>query len=41
MVDWIGFLASLLNRVLLRTAEPSRRQIAFWDRYLVPLFAFH
>jgi hypothetical protein len=37
MVESIGFFASLYNRVLLRTAEPSRRQIAFWDRYLVPL----
>jgi len=37
MVDSIGFFASLFNRVLLRTAEPSRRQIAFWDRCLVPL----
>jgi SAM-dependent methyltransferase len=37
MVDSIGFFVSLFNRVLLRTAEPSRRQIAFWDQCLVPL----
>lgn len=37
MLDSAGFLASLANRLVLREAEPSRGQIAFWDRVLVPL----
>lgn len=36
-LDSAGMLASLANRWLLRAAEPSRRQILFWDRCLVPL----
>ncbi len=34
-LDSVGMLASLGNRLLLRSAEPSPRQIAFWDRVLV------
>jgi SAM-dependent methyltransferase len=37
MLDGAGLLASFANRMLLRSAAPSRRQIAFWDRILVPI----
>jgi SAM-dependent methyltransferase len=37
MLDLAGFFASLANRLLLRSAAPSPRQIAFWDGVLVPL----
>jgi hypothetical protein len=30
-------LASLANRLLLKTAHPSQKQIQFWDQYLVGL----
>ncbi len=36
-LDSVGLLASLANRLLLRAALPSRRQIAAWDRLMVPL----
>ena len=36
-LDSVGLLASLSNRLLLRSAAPSQRQIRFWDRRLVPL----
>jgi spermidine synthase len=35
-LDSCGMLASIANRVLLRQADPSLKQILFWDRYLVP-----
>ena len=35
-LDSAGLLASLGNRVLLRQSLPTPRQIAFWDRVLVP-----
>jgi SAM-dependent methyltransferase len=34
-LDSVGMLASLANRLLLRSAQPSLRQILFWDRVLV------
>jgi SAM-dependent methyltransferase len=37
MLDSVGFFASLANRLLLRSDQPSHRQIAFWDRCLVPM----
>ncbi len=37
MLDCAGLLASLANKLLLRTASPSRRQIAVWDKLLVPV----
>lgn len=37
MLDSVGFFASLANRALLRSASPSPGQIAFWDRFLVPM----
>jgi len=37
MLDSAGFLGSLANRFLLSARQPSPRQIAFWDRILVPI----
>ena len=37
MLDSAGFFASLANRLLLSSAMPSRRQIAVWDKVLVPI----
>jgi SAM-dependent methyltransferase len=34
-LDSVGLLASLGNRLLLKSAHPSLRQIRFWDRFLV------
>lgn len=36
-VDSVGMLASVANRLLLRASLPTKRQVAFWDRTLVPL----
>lgn len=36
-LDAAGLLASLGNRIVLRTSVPSPRQIRVWDRILVPL----
>jgi 2-polyprenyl-3-methyl-5-hydroxy-6-metoxy-1,4-benzoquinol methylase len=35
-LDSVGVLASVANRVLLRSAIPSRRQVLTWDRCMVP-----
>ena len=35
-LDSIGLLASGANKLLLRQRLPTRRQIAFWDTYIVP-----
>ena len=35
-LDSVGMLASAGNRLLLRAAHPTRGQIRFWDRCLVP-----
>jgi SAM-dependent methyltransferase len=37
LLDSVGLLASLANRLLLCEAHPSSRQITIWDRALVPL----
>jgi SAM-dependent methyltransferase len=37
MLDCAGFFASLANRALLSQRMPTRRQIAVWDTWLVPL----
>jgi len=37
MLDSIGFFASLANRVMLRSAQPTPGQIKLWDRAMVPL----
>lgn len=34
-LDTVGLLASLGNRLVLRSATPTARQVAFWDRVLV------
>ncbi len=36
MLDSVGFFASLANRFMLAATMPSPRQIAFWDKVLVP-----
>ena len=36
-LDSVGMLASLGNRLLLRSAHPKPAQIALWDRFMVPL----
>ena len=36
-LDGVGMLASLANKAVLRQAQPSLRQVLFWDRVLVPL----
>lgn len=34
-LDSVGMLASLANRLLLKTSHPTRKQIQIWDRYMV------
>ena len=36
-LDSAGLLASLGNRLLLRSSQPSRRQLTFWDQFLIPI----
>ncbi len=36
-LDSIGLFASLGNRMLLRQAMPTEKQILFWDRVLIPI----
>ena len=36
-LDSVGLGASLANRFLLRSSTPTRSQIIFWDRLMVPL----
>ena len=35
-VDSVGAIASLANRYLLRSEMPTHRQIAFWDKRMIP-----
>jgi SAM-dependent methyltransferase len=37
MLDCAGLFASLANKLLLSAALPSKRQIAVWDKFLVPI----
>jgi SAM-dependent methyltransferase len=37
MLDSVGFFASLANRFMLAATMPSPRQIAFWDKALIPV----
>jgi SAM-dependent methyltransferase len=37
LLDSAGLLASLANKLVLHSANPSLKQIHFWDRTLVPL----
>ena len=39
-LDCVGALASLANRLVLHSATPNKRQILFWDRFLVPISRF-
>ncbi len=36
-IDSVGSLASAVNRFLLKSEMPGRRQVTLWDRVLVPL----
>ncbi len=36
-LDSAGFLLSLGNKLMLRSAAPTRAQVLFWDRWIVPL----
>ena len=36
-LDSLGVGLSAANRFFLRSGSPSRRQIGFWDRFVVPL----
>jgi SAM-dependent methyltransferase len=36
-LDSLGLLTSLANRMLLKQSMPTREQILFWDRWLIPL----
>jgi 2-polyprenyl-3-methyl-5-hydroxy-6-metoxy-1,4-benzoquinol methylase len=35
-LDSLGLLLSLGNRILLKQAKPTKAQIHFWDRWVVP-----
>jgi SAM-dependent methyltransferase len=39
-LDCIGALLSLANRLVLHSATPNKKQILFWDRFLVPISCF-
>jgi SAM-dependent methyltransferase len=36
-LDSVGAIASLCNRYIFKSRMPSRKQILFWDRFIVPL----
>jgi SAM-dependent methyltransferase len=36
-LDGVGLLASLANRLVLRSGDPTKSQIRFWDSCMVPL----
>lgn len=36
-LDSMGFFLSLANRLWLRSAAPTKQQIMFWDRFVVPV----
>lgn len=35
-LDSLGMLLSLANRIILQSGEPTRSQVLFWDRCIVP-----
>ena len=39
-LDSVGLLASLGNKLFLRSPVPSETQIRFWDRFMVPISKF-
>ena len=36
-LDSAGFFASLANKIILKSSNPTRQQVKFWDRFLVPI----
>jgi ubiquinone/menaquinone biosynthesis C-methylase UbiE len=38
--DTIGYFAGLANKLLLRQEYPSKKQILFWDKWMVPVSTF-
>ncbi|MEQ9000839.1 MAG: class I SAM-dependent methyltransferase [Coleofasciculus sp. B1-GNL1-01] len=36
-LDCAGLLASISNRLILKSKMPNRRQILVWDRYMIPI----
>lgn len=36
-LDGVGLALSLANRLVLKAGMPNRRQIAFWDRFVIPV----
>ena len=36
-LDSAGFFASTMNKVILHQSYPTKKQVAFWDRMLIPL----
>jgi len=36
-LDSIGFFASLFNKLLLRQSYPTKKQIMFWDKWIIPI----
>lgn len=39
-LDSAGLMASLANRLLLRSPQPTKQQLSTWDRYLIPCSRF-
>ena len=39
-IDSVGFFASLVNKLFLKSPNPNLKQVLFWDRVLVPLSRF-
>jgi 2-polyprenyl-3-methyl-5-hydroxy-6-metoxy-1,4-benzoquinol methylase len=39
-LDAVGLFASLANRLLLKQSMPTRKQLAAWDRFMVPLSGY-
>jgi SAM-dependent methyltransferase len=39
-LDSLGMLLSISNKLILRSSHPTRTQILFWDRFIVPLSRF-
>lgn len=36
-IDSIGFFASLFNKLILKSPNPTKKQVLFWDRVLLPI----
>lgn len=35
--DSVGYFAALMNKLLLRQKYPTRKQVMFWDKWMVPV----